>query len=168
METINKKPAAEFWKEVEEKRSAFEMWTKQVAGMPAEKQVKAVVKRLQDLNPGFDGKETHKIDGGVVTELKFATDDITDISPVRALHQLKRLSCDPSRFDKKTSLSDLSPLKGMLLSHLSCFNNLVSDLSPLEGMSLTYLDCGATQVSNLTRGSKGCLSSPDLRCGVWG
>ena len=31
---------------------------KEVAGMPAEKQVKAVAKKLQELNPGFDGKVT--------------------------------------------------------------------------------------------------------------
>ena len=58
LETINDKPAAEFWKEVEEKQAAFEAWTKQVAGMPAEKQVEAVAKKLQELNPGFDGKVT--------------------------------------------------------------------------------------------------------------
>ena len=56
--------------------------------MPAEKQVDEVVKKLQELNPGFDGKESHKIEGGVVTELQFVADNVTDLSPVRALSGL--------------------------------------------------------------------------------
>ena len=31
---------------------------KEVAALPAEKQVEAVAKKLQELNPGFDGKVT--------------------------------------------------------------------------------------------------------------
>ena len=52
---------------------------KSVAAMPAEKQVEAVIKKLMELNPGFDGKVTGidgkgtpKIENGVVTELGFA------------------------------------------------------------------------------------------------
>ena len=67
LETINHKPAAEFWKEVEEKQTTSEAWTKQVAGMSAEEQVKAVAKKLQEHNPGFDGKVTPVIENGVVT-----------------------------------------------------------------------------------------------------
>ena len=79
LETINGKPAAEFWKEVEEKQQAkkplafktpgFDQWMKEVAALPAEKQVEAVAKKLQELNPGFDGKVTPKIENGVVTKL---------------------------------------------------------------------------------------------------
>jgi serine/threonine protein kinase len=47
---------------------AFQKWMKQVAGMPAEEQVKAVAKKLQELNKGFDGKVTPKVEYGVVTE----------------------------------------------------------------------------------------------------
>ena len=43
---------------------AFQQWMKTVAALPAEKQVEAVAKKLQELNPGFDGKEGHKIEGG--------------------------------------------------------------------------------------------------------
>ena len=65
---------------------------KEVAAMPAEKQVEAVAKKLQELNPGFDGKVTPSpIENGVVTELQFLTDNVTDISPVRALAGLKAL-----------------------------------------------------------------------------
>ena len=66
---------------------------KDVAAKPAEKQLEAVAKKLQELNPRFDGKETHTVENGVVTEFQFASDHVTDISPVRALPQLKKLRC---------------------------------------------------------------------------
>ena len=51
---------------------------------------KPLAKKLQELNPGFDGKVTDwdgngapKIENGVVTELSFLADNVTDISPVR-------------------------------------------------------------------------------------
>ena len=74
-----------------------------------------------ELNPGFDGKVTGtdrkgppKIRSGVVTELAFSTDNVTDISPVRALLGLKELNCSGSRTaggSSKGKLSDLSPCK---------------------------------------------------------
>ncbi|MGD0040204.1 MAG: hypothetical protein ABSE84_07300 [Isosphaeraceae bacterium] len=128
---------------------AFQQWTKDVAALPAEKQVEAVINKLQELNPGFDGKETHKIEGGAVTEFKFITDNVADISPVRALQRLRNLDCHGSA-PGKGKLSDLSPLRGMPLTALKCCWEPVSDLSPLKGMPLTSLDCGNTLVSDLS------------------
>ena len=75
---------------------AFQAWMKGVQAMPAEKQVEAVSKKLMELNPGFDGivtgndrNSTPKVEGGVVTEFSVLTDNVTDISPVRALTKLK-------------------------------------------------------------------------------
>lgn len=72
--------------------------------MPAEEQVKAVAKKLVELNPGFDGKEKHEIEGGTVTKLYFVADDVADISSVRGLKGLGLLACSASgpgasRFD---------------------------------------------------------------------
>ena len=61
-----------------------------MAALPAEKQVDAVAIKLQELNPEFDGKLTG-LDGngtpmiakGMVTELGFVSDNVTDISPLR-------------------------------------------------------------------------------------
>ena len=85
---------------------AFQAWMKTVAALPAEKQVEAVSKKLMELNPGFDGNVggagakgnsgPPKIENGVVTELAFVTDNVSDISPVRALAGLKVLSCGDS------------------------------------------------------------------------
>ncbi len=131
------------------KAQADAAWLKNVAALPAERQVEAVTVKLKELNPGFDGKETHKIDGGVVTELLFMTYDVTDISPVRALPGLRSLKCSSS-FEKRGKLSDLSPLKAMKLTHLACYGTNVSDLSPLKDMKLTALSCGGTKVSDLS------------------
>ena len=155
LEKINNKDAKEFWKEVDVERTAFDAWVKQVAAMKPEQQVIEVVKKLQDLNPGFDGEETHNIKDGVVTELNFVTDNVTDISPVRALTALQTLrvkssATGPQRTERNGKLADLSPLKGMKLTVLALRGTQVSDLSPLQGMELTTLECSFTKVADLT------------------
>ena len=44
-----------------------------IAALPAAEQVEEVRKDLMRRNPGFDGKVEHKIEGGVVIEMKFST-----------------------------------------------------------------------------------------------
>jgi len=148
LKSVNEKPAAEFWKEVEEKQVAFEAWMKQVAKMPAEKQVKAVAKKLRDLNPDFDGGITPGIDNGMVRTLVIGTDGVTDISPVRALPVLRWLTCRGSA-PGQGRLSDLSPLQGLRLEHLDVGNTQVADLSPLKGMPLQTLICSDTPTVDL-------------------
>jgi Leucine-rich repeat (LRR) protein len=162
LEKINEKPAKDFWKEVAARQAAFEAWCKQVVAMPAAKQVEAVAAKLKELNPGFDGKVTPTIADGVVTGLVVPTDNVTDISPVRALKGLKSLSL-PGSAPGKGKLCDLTPLKGIQLTSLWCWSTQVSDLSPLMGMSLTLLDCGSTRVSDLTT-LKG-MKLTHLNCG---
>src|SRR5262249_26481292 len=106
---------------------AFQKWIEYVAGMPAEEQVKAVAKKLQEHNKGFDGKVTPKVENGIVTELQFVTDKVMDISPVQALEKLKSLTCGGSK-PSKGKLADLSPLKGMSLTQLNINNTEVADL----------------------------------------
>ena len=131
---------------------AFQQWIKTVAAMPAEKQVEAVAQKLQELNPGFDGKESHKADGGIVTELTISADNLSDISPVRALSGLDRLHVQGSvyRADAKASFADLAPLEGMKLTQLECRSTHVADLAPLAGMPLSHLTIVMTDVSNLS------------------
>lgn len=127
---------------------AFQKWMKDVGSMPPEKQVEAVARKLQDLNPGFDGQVTPTVEFLDVTELQVLTDNVSDISPVRALVNLKSLDCRPATIPGK--LSDLSPLKAMKLTRLICKSNQIADLSPLEGMPLTYLDFDINNVSDLS------------------
>jgi hypothetical protein len=127
------------------------VWLKAVAAMKAEQQVEAVKAELMKRNPGFDGKVTPAISkDGVVTELSFLTDNVTDISPVRAFVGLQTLICGGTPYQRKGQLADLSPLKGMKLTRLSCYDTKISDLSPLKDMKLTYLNFGSTAVSDLS------------------
>jgi hypothetical protein len=128
----------------EAKAAAASTWERSVAAMPAAAQVKAVVARLQELNPGFDGQVKPTIENGVVTGLRFLTPDVSNIAPVRALQGLSSLEC------AFTKVSDLSPLKGMKLHRLQAIGIPASDLTPLQGMPLTSLDLyQARGVTNL-------------------
>jgi hypothetical protein len=99
-------------------------------------------------NPGFDGNLAHKIEDGVVTALEFSTLQATDISPVRALAGLQQLFI--GNYPRgKSSLGDLSPLKGLPLVWLDFSGTKVSDLTPLTGMKLQYLYAMETAVSDL-------------------
>ena len=68
-------------------------WVKQVAALPAAKQVEAVAAKLKELNPGFDGRMTPTINKGVVTGLQFRAFRVTNLSPLRAWSGLQSLSC---------------------------------------------------------------------------
>jgi hypothetical protein len=124
-------------------------WLQKVAALPAEEQVKAVAGKLKYLNPGFDGKITHwSHKDGIITELHFCVDLVTDISPVQALPGLTVLNLAGSAWGKG-QLADLSPLKGMTLTRLSIWATRVTDLSVLSGMKLTYLGCAGSPVTDL-------------------
>jgi hypothetical protein len=110
--------------------------------------VEAVSKKLVEWNPGFDGKLTRGVENGVVTEVQFITDNVTDISPVTALIGLKGLACYGSG-EGKGKLSDLSSLMGMQLTALGCYNTKVSNLMPLKGMPLTKLRFSDTPVLDM-------------------
>ena len=96
-------------------------------------------------------KGSPRIIKGVVVEIWFFTDNVTDISPVIALPGLQSLACRGSDIGKG-KLSDLSPLQGksLTLQSLYCAKNQISDLSPLRGLSLTFLECDYAQVSDLS------------------
>jgi len=131
-------------------QAADESFVKAISAMPPEQQVQAVIAKLKELNPNFDGKETHKIEGGAVTTLAFSTVGVTDISPVKALRWLRTLSMAPPALNQKGSLENIAPLQGMQLTWLWCHNNPITDLSALKGMPLTTLSFGGTQVTELS------------------
>jgi formylglycine-generating enzyme required for sulfatase activity/tetratricopeptide (TPR) repeat protein/tRNA A-37 threonylcarbamoyl transferase component Bud32 len=120
---------------------------RRIAALPAAQQVEEVRSELVKRNPGFDGKLTPEFADNAVKGLKFATDHIVDISPVRALTRLQSLDMQGVN---KASLVDLSPLKGMALTALYLDFNPVQDLSPLQGMRLKELDLHGTRVQDLT------------------
>jgi hypothetical protein len=126
-------------------------WEKSVAALPAEEQVEAVARRLKELNPRFNGNVTPTIEGGVVTGLLFYTDDVADVSAVRALVGLKSLDCPAAGPPKENrTLSDLAPLRGMKLTRLRLDRTLAADLSDLRGMPLEELHVEVTRVADLS------------------
>ncbi len=160
--TLRPRPAAETKRESETKKvptrrpapdltlagPGDDAWYRSVAALPAEEQVGVVLRRLRELNPGFDGKAEHKIEHGAVTELRLGTELVSDISPVRALTRLARLECRGGRADGV--LSDLAPLQELRLTYLDCGANPVADLSPLKAMPIFTLRCDHTRVADLT------------------
>jgi len=125
-----------------------------VVGLPAEEQVRRVVARLQELNPGYDGREQHQVEGNRVVRLTLSSAAIHDLSPLRSLSQLEHLSVagtsDKATQKSRGLLTDLAPLKGLPLKELIVsINPGLRDLSPLRGMKLERLQCMTTDVSDL-------------------
>jgi len=142
-----------------------------LAALSAEEQVEAVVKRLKELNPRFDGGVEPTTRDGVVIGLAFNTDGVSDLSPVQALTRLEDLDCCGTA-PRLGSVADLSPLRGLPLKRLRFTDNQVSDLSPLrrmplktlnfqrniaikdltplQGMPLEHLECAFTSVDDLS------------------
>lgn len=135
-----------------EAKAARATWERSVAALPANEQVKAVIARLKELNPGFDGRIQPTVENGAVTGLAFQTEHVSDISPVRACTKLRSIDCCGvnSDYSQQGLLIDLSPLRGLPLTHVRIITSPVFDLSPLKGMALTQLNVERTQVSNLT------------------
>ena len=67
---------------------------------------------------------------------------VADLSPLRGL-QLTHLNL------AQTTVADLSPLKGMKLERLDLRDTKVTDISPLTGMPIAYLNLNHAAVSNL-------------------
>ncbi len=160
-----------------------ENWVAAARLLTASEQVKTVTDKLKELNPAFDGKTKHKIEGGDVVEFEVQTQKITTIAPVRAFEKLQVLDISANSGERSAmtdlsplkglplqkikmhgvAVTDISPLAGMKLIHFWFPYSQVNDLSPLQGAPLTYLDCGSTPVKDLSP----LASSPlvELNCG---
>ncbi len=123
-------------------------WAEATAKMTPDKQVEAVAAELRKRNPGFDGKLERDIDLGKVVELRFRTEAVNDISPLRVLKGLKILRCRSP--EGKGKLVELSPLYGLPLQTLDVSGNPVTNLGVLEGMPLTELNCSRTRLTDLS------------------
>jgi formylglycine-generating enzyme required for sulfatase activity/serine/threonine protein kinase len=152
LEKINGKPAAEFWKEVEEKQAADQALLKRIADLPAAEQVEEVRKELMRRNPAFDGKMETKIEDGVVTEICV----VTDISPIRVFNSLRVLDLGGTHtnYHGNGQLVDLSPLKGMNLTELTKLNLALTKVRDVgmvhfkDSTNLMWLGLGGTRVSD--------------------
>ncbi|MCE9568090.1 MAG: protein kinase [Planctomycetes bacterium] len=126
-------------------------WVQAVATLPADRQSAAVVAKLRELNPSFDGQVSRLgfLDGKV-TEFGILTDEVSDIRPVRAFVTLKALTVVGSS-PGKGKLTDLSPIAGLPLTTLNIWQNPnLSDISHAKGMKLTLLQSGDTAVADIS------------------
>lgn len=123
-----------------------DQWLQAVANLPLKARTAAVVEKLQELNPNFDGKYAFR---DTDLYLKFDSRAVTDLSPLKALPELQQLDCSVP-FPHHSWLSDLSPLSGILLTRLVCERTRVADLSPLKDMPLTQLKLANNPVKDLS------------------
>jgi WD40 repeat protein/tetratricopeptide (TPR) repeat protein len=90
-----------------------ELLLKAIAAAPADRQVSVVARWLQERNPGFDGKMTHRIEADVVTSLKTPSILVQDLTPLRALTGLRTLVCRSTLgYDNKAE-SDAAVLRSL-------------------------------------------------------
>jgi serine/threonine-protein kinase len=124
-------------------------WIEKVMALPADEQVRRVVERLKELNPGFDGEAKPEVDGDIVRSLEFSTKAVTRISPLRAFRAATYFLLAGSAAGGGP-LSDLSPLRQIPIDRVSVHGTRVPDLSPLRGLGLTELYCSHTPISDLS------------------
>jgi serine/threonine protein kinase len=138
------------------KSAAFQRWMKDVAAMPAEKQIEAVGKKLKELNPGFDGKISSPyaesnppvVENGDVVELAIVVEKVADLSPIRALSHLRRF--DGWKKERIERSLDLSPLRGMKIRALGFNHNIHIDLSNMKELPVSELVCFGGGNTDLT------------------
>jgi serine/threonine-protein kinase len=130
---------------------------------PANDDLNAVIARLKTLNPGLDVQQVQpRIENGSVTELVIPADNLSDISPLRALTSLRHLRINANN---KSSVSDISCLRGMQkLAILDCSGTRVSDLSVLQGLPLKRLVINRTAVTDLSALKGMQLESLECAC----
>ena len=97
---------------------------------------------LKKNNPNYNGRAQFRIESGRVVILELSGTGITDLSPLKQmLVQILDLRGLP--------ITDLSSLEGMSLAQLYLEDTGVEDLSPLKGMPLVKLYVSNTKVKDL-------------------
>ncbi|HYE97830.1 MAG TPA: serine/threonine-protein kinase, partial [Planctomycetota bacterium] len=129
-------------------------WVAAVALLPAEEQVRRVREKLHERNTAFVPESLQaEIEGGKVVGVSTTNVVLSDIAPLRALRDLRRVSltgeAENPRRRNRMPLQDLEPLRGMRLTELDVSLTFVSDLSPVQGMPLTRLILGHARVQRL-------------------
>src|SRR5262249_13345928 len=135
LEKLNRKPIDESWRGGVKVRAkpVDEAWLKQIAELPPERQVDAVIGELMRRNPGDGGKAGHENEKSTVVAFRVVSDSVPALEPLRALTGLKILSCGGSA-PGRSKLTDVSPLRGLPLEFLNVEATQVQDLMPLAKM----------------------------------
>jgi serine/threonine protein kinase len=147
---------AEFEQDGQEDGGTFEGWVKATSVRKPTEQVWEVERKLKERNAGFKAQPKWEYaSDGAVTGFEVQSDDVTDLSPLRALPRLVHVRY--TGFGREQGrLADLSCLRGLQLTHLICAYAQFDNLEPLRGMNLEFLDCSWSRVKDLSplRGMK--------------
>jgi formylglycine-generating enzyme required for sulfatase activity len=108
-----------------------------------------IVAELRRLNPEFNGQVEFTTDGGSIVEVQMSNLKVTCIAPLSQLKRLRKLTI-AGQPENPGRLSDLTPLRGLLLTELNVSYSQVSDLTPLAGMPLTVLCLCGSEVQDLS------------------
>ncbi|HVR84507.1 MAG TPA: protein kinase [Planctomycetota bacterium] len=152
LEQINGMPVEEFWRKL---RATEPSLAGDPASPAAQDPLSLAIAKLKQLNPDWEGRETHSMQDGAVTELVIVALGITDLSPLSSLTSLRRLDVSgywstSERKEYRGPLRDLSALRGLKLQKLGFHHTAVANLGPLEGMPLEELDAGSTNIRDLS------------------
>ena len=130
---------------------AGDPFVQEVSGLPAEDQIRRVVEKLKELNPGYGGQAFPTFEGGKLTGLNVDSAAVADLSPLLALPELRSLRvCKEVGEETKGAVGNLSALAGLRLTRLEIAGKLITDLAPLAGMPLESLIISGTKVADLT------------------
>jgi Leucine-rich repeat (LRR) protein/tRNA A-37 threonylcarbamoyl transferase component Bud32 len=152
LQTINDRPAVDFWARHDPQHAAMLRWIEEAQQLRGEARVAAVLDKLKERNPDFDGrlsKPPKLVTPGEVTEIVLNTDRVEDLAPLRAFPRLGHLEAAGS-YPRKGALADLTPLVGLPLVHLDLRETRVSDLTPLRHLPLRHLDVSESRVKDLS------------------
>jgi tRNA A-37 threonylcarbamoyl transferase component Bud32 len=127
---------------------AFGQWQERTARLSVEQQKEAVLQKLTERNPAFDGQVKFEVKDLHVVRAELSAANVKDLAPLRALPFLSALICNGGAAGKG-KLADLGALHGLTLVHLECARTQVGDLSALKGMPLQALVCATTSVADL-------------------
>ena len=133
--------------------------------LPPDEQLRRVVDRLRELNRGYDGRHTPRVEGGQVTEFTVTSGGLAVAWPLRAFDQLRLLDLREARdFSRLADLAGLAPaalllsrtkvaeldvLRSMPVERLLLNETPVADLSPLRGGRIRALHLAQTAVRDL-------------------
>lgn len=134
-------------------------WLTQIQKLPAVEQFQAVIKKLEELNPGFEADFRKNVYvsylGGrpnqYVHLVNIESDHLQDVSPLQALQNLQTLSISGTN-RRLSQFKDLSPLAAMKnLTHLTVRNHpQLTEIGPLQNLQLKNLELSNTNVSDLS------------------
>jgi serine/threonine protein kinase/Leucine-rich repeat (LRR) protein len=150
---INGKPAKTFLLEiVEPEVRAFDRWLKETLPLPPGPRAEAIERKLRETNHLAANAKLHEKSQQMrIVELTIPADHLTELSPLRAIPELERLTLTRAQA-RPSPLRALGPLRELkALTRLECSHTIVWDLTPVVDLPvLTYLDIRGTAVTDLT------------------